>query len=107
MAYIKLEDVLEVLNKRNMTKNIAIDEIKNIPTADVVEVVRCKDCKYGDNGVCVHPENITHSYDCDDNVYDYYIYVSPYHFCSYGERKNDFKEEIKKVQSETNASFLL
>lgn len=38
MAYIKLEDVLEVLNKRNMTKNIAINEIKNIPTADVVEV---------------------------------------------------------------------
>lgn len=38
MAYIKLEDVLEVLNKRNMTKNIAINEIKNLPTADVVEV---------------------------------------------------------------------
>ena len=40
MAYVKLEDVLKVLNKRNMTKNIAINEIKNIPTADVVEVKR-------------------------------------------------------------------
>ena len=61
--------------------------IDNIPTADVVKVVRCKDCKYGENGVCTHIENITHSYDCDDNVYDQYIYVSPEHFCSYGDRK--------------------
>ena len=48
MAYIKLEDVLEVLNKRNMTKNIAINEMKNIPTADFVEVVRCEKCKHGE-----------------------------------------------------------
>ena len=26
--------------------SIAIDEIRHTPTADVVEVVRCKDCKY-------------------------------------------------------------
>ena len=42
MAYIKIEDVMEVLNKRNMTKNIAINEIKNLPTADVVELSEVK-----------------------------------------------------------------
>ena len=59
------------------------------PTADVVEVVRCKDCKYFNYGVCACSENITHSYDYDDYVYDHYIYVSPEHFCSYGERRTD------------------
>lgn len=55
--------------------------------ADFVEVVYCKDCEYNENGVCIHPDNITHSYDSDDNVYDYYISVWSGHFCSYGKRK--------------------
>lgn len=54
------------------------------PTADVVEVVRCKDCKY-----C----NEYQKYDfrkylgCNQNgeIYE----VEPNHFCSYGERKED------------------
>lgn len=36
--YIKREDVLKILNKKLMTKDIAIGEIKNLPTADVEEV---------------------------------------------------------------------
>ena len=36
--YIKREDALKILNKKLMTKDIAIGEIKNLPTADVVEV---------------------------------------------------------------------
>ena len=56
------------------------------PTADVVEVVRCKDCKH-------HPDNggecdrsITHTgrdYVCEVNTYRY-IGID---YCSYGERK--------------------
>ena len=65
------------------------DMIQALPTADVQEVVYCKDCEYNENGVCIHPDNITHSYDSDDNVYDYYISVWSGHFCSYGKRKND------------------
>ena len=47
------------------------------PTADVVEVVRCKDCKYfyqdGDIKVCKH-------WNCHSTTDDSY--------CSYGERRN-------------------
>lgn len=52
------------------------------PTADVVEVVRCKDCKYYDGRKC-------------DKIYyimdGYYVggfeVKKPDDFCSYGERK--------------------
>lgn len=51
----------------------------NIPDADAVEVVRCKDCEYYENGECVSP----------------YIYMSDGahlwpdedFYCSYGERR--------------------
>ena len=42
------------------------------PTADVVEVVRCKDCKYYDRGICYHP---TVKYVAHDKN----------HYCNYGE----------------------
>ena len=54
-------------------------QIADAPTVDAVEVVRCKDCAWYENGkdyepYCNHP---THGipYPCD------------YDFCSYGERK--------------------
>ena len=55
------------------------------PTADIVEVVRCKDCKY-----CFHYGRPNYErYECEyygtsDEVVDY---VEPMHYCSYGERK--------------------
>lgn len=42
------------------------------PTEDVVPVVRCKDCKYWDNGDCYRIE-----------------LTRPDDYCSYGERKDD------------------
>ncbi len=66
--------------------NSAIEIIENAPTADVVEVVRCKDCKH-------HPDNggecdrtITHTsrgYVCEVNTYRYI----GLEYCSYGERR--------------------
>ena len=55
--------------------NYAISCIENAPTADVVPVVRCKDCKYnrGDKK-CLNPDSFF-SIPADDD------------FCSYGERK--------------------
>ena len=54
--------------------------VMQAPTADVVEVVRCKDCKhygrkYGDTviGYCCHTKQSGY---CDKD-----------HFCSYGERR--------------------
>ena len=58
---------------------VPVEEINNIPAADVVEVVRCKDCKsFGiyqcsGNGYCTHNGGLENP-DPDD-------------FCSYGERK--------------------
>lgn len=60
----------------------AIDSINNLPTADVVEVIRCKDCEYwtGKNpdsnkgvGYCK----------CNDE------YFNDDDYCSYGERKTN------------------
>ena len=63
MDYIKREDAIKALPKhceKILTANVsyetadiyriatdhAIDVIKTLPAADVVEVIRCKDCKY-------------------------------------------------------------
>ena len=53
------------------------------PAADVVEVVRCKDCKYySEDGICdVHSE-----YE-DKYTRGYVVFMNGEDFCSYGERK--------------------
>ena len=42
--YIKRDAVIDYLDSNNMPWR---DWVKDIPSADVVEVVRCKDCKHG------------------------------------------------------------
>lgn len=56
-----------------------ICDIDDFPTADVVEVVRCGECRYHTSkGTC----------DCPQWLYDdINLYVEPTDFCSYGERK--------------------
>lgn len=53
--------------------------MSKIPTADVVEVVRCKDCRHGSK--------------CTDGYYtcrvDHRLAHDEDDFCSYGERKSD------------------
>lgn len=61
------------------------EQIKDAPTIDAVEVVRCKDCKY--LGI-------------KDLVYGYCKYrmtgiIMPDDYCSYGERKSYKKEKVK------------
>ena len=46
--------------------------VKDLPTVDAVEVVRCRDCRWIANPFCPLYKHPTHSYD---------------DFCSYGERK--------------------
>lgn len=69
-------------------EDVAYDVLESVPAADVVEVVRCRDCKYYDYGKrfpdmkwCCrlkdkNGETVRYMYADDD-------------FCSYGERKND------------------
>ena len=54
--------------------------IQKIPTVDAVEVVRCKDCKYGEEDDADFPAQ----YLCRYNGADWNC---GNHFCSYGERK--------------------
>ena len=48
--YIKREDALNAIRKSpisNMsTRLFCVDAIADIPAADVVEVIRCKDCRF-------------------------------------------------------------
>lgn len=54
------------------------------PTADVVEVVRCKDCKWQDKG-----ENECESWNlCRHNVIEHFA-IYDEHFCSWGERREE------------------
>ena len=57
--------------------------IEETPTADVVEVVRCKDCKHGELGInpndnteCVYCDTLDEVWEVDD-------------FCVMGERRED------------------
>ena len=62
--------------------------IEEAPAADVVPVVRCKDCKYQNSPFC-HMCHEEYYVDEDDGG-DYYLIdkaVDPNGFCSYGERK--------------------
>ena len=77
--YIKREDAINVFDwgmpDADVKCGIAIQNIKDIPFSDVVEVVRCKDCKR-------HIEN-----DVGDIFCNYHgISMLENDFCSYGER---------------------
>ena len=75
--YISRESVLTVLDWDCASQD-ALDAIKAIPAADVVEVVRCRDCVYwrGENDYC---EGI--GIDFSENGY-----------CAFGERKDGGQE---------------
>ena len=82
--YIKREDAIKAMARGlgiPYTDFIDVAErcMVDIPTADMVEVVRCKDCKFyeiypnGANGDCI-------------NRIDAFNTFYPNDFCSYGER---------------------
>lgn len=75
---------LDLVDKRNYSINAKAVEkaIFEMPTADVAEVVRCKDCKYKtvtSDGE-YNPEDIVCGYFMSDGFRET-------DFCSYGERK--------------------
>lgn len=93
MAYIEIEKVLETARNgyhsdfgRSMADLTSLQEVlEDTPTADVVEVVRCKDCKH----LTVHNSPTLYAY-CEKE----HIRFEPFkkdtraHFCSYGERRD-------------------
>lgn len=94
MAYIKRKDAInEVLTLRDYSVNneekvafsLVYKKLRELPTADVVEVVRCKDCKHWN---CA--SNRTEHMECDIfcGCYGRGYATNPDDFCSYGERRD-------------------
>lgn len=82
MTYIEREALIEDFDKikdHDIDVDEAIERIANFPAADVVKVVRCRECKYYsfDNGAkwCVLHKGLA--------------MVLPDAFCSYGEKRED------------------
>lgn len=90
-GYIEREAVLK--HKRKMSgadfggefwdEAVLCEDIRKIPTADVVPVVRCKDCK--------HCKTLTDSMNKKISTIcllgEALHFVEDNHFCSYGERR--------------------
>ena len=89
--YIEREKMLLQVDLHGTNKFGMLDEdirefIKKQPAADVVEVVRCRDCKYNDDNGGGCNRTITHTSRnliCEINEYKYV----GLEYCSYGERK--------------------
>lgn len=61
--------------------------IDKAPTEDVVPVVRCEKCEYGNEHTDCHGRKY---YGCDINIDIGEVReVEPTHYCSYGERRTD------------------
>lgn len=71
-------------NAEHYAYGVVLKEIEKQPTADVVEVVRCKDCKHWN---CV--SRVTEHMGCDIfcGAYEREYPTLPDDFCSYGERR--------------------
>ena len=87
--YIDLDALLKSINKNvaeahNERCAQLLEAISNAPTVDVVEVVRCKDCKH-----CTLTEEGEHAH--DDIVCDYFMTdgMLDNDYCSYGERREE------------------
>lgn len=90
MAYIEREKVLEIAKDeyysdfhKSMADLTSLKELlEDTPIADVVEVVRCKDCKY-------FIRNVFNQTACDRTFDVFGIGMLEDDFCSYGERKDE------------------
>lgn len=84
---IECDAVTEAIGRIAFKSRTDIQEfLDSIPTADVVEVVYCKDCKHynKDNKWCDHPQ-MDYYEECDGQ----WLEVKPNDYCSYGERTAD------------------
>ncbi len=91
--YIKREDAIGAILDKYVDYAGITDAIKAVPSVDVVEVVRCKDCKYS-----IVPESKLHTYckfwnDEVDSIHNpYYLDVDDYNYCNHGKRKEQEHE---------------
>ena len=72
--YIDKEAIRNELYREDALTMRGVKLINQFPAADVVEVVRCKDCRHYDKGACWDQDAYGRCWREDD-------------YCSYGERK--------------------
>ena len=84
-----LEKVIEVKHHDPELSGVVLHryikeiDLKDISAADVVEVVRCRDCKHS-----YRIDGVKEEYDCAKNS-AFAKFFPGDHFCGYGERKTD------------------
>lgn len=93
--YIEREAAIETFEQafdNNWEVSGTLDRIRAIPAADVVEVVRCRECKHS----IMHkfPYNYEKVLACNDPHGVTIRAVKPMHFCSYGERKDGGQDDV-------------
>ena len=86
--YIERGDVIKIINHEKIIplihREILQEKVKLQPTADVVEVVRCKDCQHYIDGKC-YVSNRKPRFAYNVNIHS----RKEDDYCSYGERKCD------------------
>lgn len=84
--YVKAVECAEVISKNyDIPLSDLVDVFVEIPTADVVEVVRCCDCIHKKE----NPDINNTCYLTCNKKWGLQGIVDPTDFCSYGERKED------------------
>lgn len=84
-----LEKVIEVKHHDPELSGVVLHryikeiDLKDIPAADVVEVVRCRECKHS-----YRIDGAKEEYDCA-KMSAFAKFFPGDHFCGYGERKTD------------------
>ena len=63
----------------------AVISVRRMPAADVVEVVRCNDCKHCNISLVIPNGRVI--YTCMEGSHDHKVLLDPTDYCSYGVRK--------------------
>ena len=87
--YVKLNDIIETLEHEWGYEGMR-EDLYNLPTSDVVEVVRCKECQKWDTS-----QKFLTSCACSrwSQSMPYPRLTNPDDFCSFGERKEGEQNE--------------
>lgn len=90
--YVELETFVRTVGATpHCSLGTALCIANNYSTADVAEVVRCKDCKhyfhYGKTSLFIDGENVKAGWCHRRTRYDEEYRMTPDDFCSYGEKK--------------------
>lgn len=64
-------------------------DFENLPAEDIVEVVRCKDCKWFVYDMDLNHETYPNAIEADGLCQIADKYCDMLHFCSYGERREE------------------